>query len=818
MNIVLKNSLKNIWGKPFRTLLVTFTIFMCCLSALLSFDIGNLIPRLLEGFYGNVSRADILVNSDGRDLTELPEGFPECDTMCLSTNAEALYQDIDGEYAFVSTDYFYIYGFDIDEGVDMEFIDSIELGANEMYISYDFATDFDYSVGDTYIVHDRADNEVELTVAGIFPEDLKNTVLSGYSAVVNQETSDTLSCGYRIADAILIDIADDSRIDEAKDLIKDQHPGLHITDLFINDSFMNMISQLELIFTLFFAATVLLVIFVTASICNRIVSERMSYIGTLRSFGMSSSATAGILLLENVLYAIMGAVPAAVIYTVVRNLVLSKVFGSDSAIGSLGFDIPPVSGALIAGVIIFAIVMECLIPLRAILKALKTSIRDIIFDNRDTQYKFSKKSLVAGIIFLVLSVLLAVFNVSLVTAIICLLTSIAALALLFPRVLKLVTTAVRKISSKNNNSRWELAAVETISRKSTVGSGVLCATAAAMCLIVLEVAKVLFGVSGEIPYQSDVLAECNSSAKYYSYVDNLEGVTDTEALYFTAGYVSINGDDSNTMAFIYGIPDGGYSYYSEFDEAPDNIPDDGVVLSSDYAGRRGISEGDVISITFDNQTLLPIERELRVTALVDFTNNGAENVLISFNTYLSIYHDRPAELLVCCDNPDTIKDTLKTYGKDMFTSVKTIEEYKAENELSSAAINAVVKAIIVVAVGMTAIGVTSNLLIGFEGRKKECAVLLSTAMDKKTLSGILFKEVLITSITASGLGVIVGTLFLNVLGKALASAEFMSLKIDVNYKMNLIFFVVLSIVFSLTVLFPIKNLKKMKISEQIKYE
>jgi len=32
------------------------------------------------------------------------------------------------------------------------------------------------------------------------------------------------------------------------------------------------------------------------------------------------------------------------------------------------------------------------------------------------------------------------------------------------------------------------------------------------------------------------------------------------------------------------------------------------------------------------------------------------------------------------------------------------------------------------------------------------------------------------------------------------------------------FFVMLTVVFTLTVLFPIRNLRKMKISEQIKYE
>ena len=131
---------------------------------------------------------------------------------------------------------------------------------------------------------------------------------------------------------------------------------------------------------------------------------------------------------------------------------------------------------------------------------------------------------------------------------------------------------------------------------------------------------------------------------------------------------------------------------------------------------------------------------------------------------------------------------------------------------------AVVTAIIVIALGMTAIGMISNLLIGFEGRKKECAVLLSTAMGKAKLSGILFKEVLITSITASASGTVIGSLLTLVIKAALDNSEVLVVDIAVDPVKSILFFVLLAIVFTVTVLFPMRNLRKMKISEQIKYE
>ena len=119
---------------------------------------------------------------------------------------------------------------------------------------------------------------------------------------------------------------------------------------------------------------------------------------------------------------------------------------------------------------------------------------------------------------------------------------------------------------------------------------------------------------------------------------------------------------------------------------------------------------------------------------------------------------------------------------------------------------------------MTAIGMISNQLIGFEGRKKECAVLLSTAMSRSRLSGILLKEVLIASITATGVGTIIGTLLTLVIKAALDNTETIVLNVTVDPVRNLIIFVILTLVFTGTVLLPIRNLRKMKISEQIKYE
>ena len=821
MNIVLKNSLKNIFGKPFRTLLVVFAIFVCSLCALLCFDLSDSITKVLTSFMGSISRADFILMGSGSDVSVLPDGFPEADTMKIVGNTEMLYKQIDGEYCYITTDTMRIFGLDVDEAVDMEFLAPIDIKDGEMYVTKTFAEDYGYKAGDKITIHDRAHEELELTIGGLLPDDNKNPLINGNTAVVNLATSDMISCGYREADMLMVDLKDNSLIEDAKKMLEEKYPDASITDLFLTDSDMAMVNELKAVFYMLFAITFLLVIFVTASICNRIVSERMSYIGTLRSLGMSTARTGRILLLENVLYALMGSVPATILYSLIRGPILDLLFVADDGTGNaIAFDIPPYPAALVIGVILGAVLIECLIPLKAILKALKTSVRDIIFDNRDTAYRFSKSTFIFGLVCLALAIPTFILRNNLIFATLCMLSSVGALAFLFPRLLKLVTSLIKKLADKAENASWSLAATESISRKSTVGSGVLCATAAAMCIIVYSISGAMTGSVSMIPYDCDVVGTTTKDYKYYTYVDDLEGVTDVEFVYNRMAEYSLNDETATTIGYFYSFPDEGFKYFNGFKDLPDSLEDGSILVDKKYANRKGISEGDTVKITINPSYVLPFEREYKVAKIIESNpyDSGIEGIFVKHNEFLALFNNYPGQVLIKCDDPESLKKDLETYGKGTYDKVQTYADIVEQINSDNSKTIAVITAIIVVALGMTAIGMISNQLLGFEGRKKECAVLLSTAMGKGKLSGILLKEVFITSLTASGIGTIVGSLLTLVLKSAMANAQTVVMDVVLDPLVVVLFFLAMTVVFTGTVLFPLNSLRKMKIAEQIKYE
>lgn len=820
MNIILKNSLRNIFGKPFRTLLIVISIFACAFCGYLCFDIGKTIEDLSMSLVTSITTADLSVTSGGMDISNISEVLPEADILAISANSDLIYTDIEDEYNYASTTRLSIYGMDTEAAETLGFLKDIQAKDGEIVLSNVFAAKFGYKAGDTIVVHDRDKNEVELKVASILPRNGQNPILEGYKGVVNEKTGAILSCGDQDTSVVLIDIKDDSQIEAAKKSIEEHYPDAYVDDMSLSDEDHAMIGEMKAFLYLIFAILFLLVIFVTASVSNRIVSERMSFIGTLRSLGMSTRKTGLILILENVLYALLGSVPATFLYLPIRDSLLKSMFTVESDAGAVSFDLPELSIAIPVCVVIGAILIECLIPLRAILRALKTSIRDIIFDNRDTEYRFSTVLTIAGVAFLGIAVITFFLRTNLIWATVCLLSGVTSLALLFPIVLKCISKGIGMISEKAGNASWSLAAVETIARKSTVGSGVLLATAAAMCLIIFSMAGSMEEAMGEVTYRCDAILTCSKTGKYYTYVDHLEGITETERIYSSLETICVGDDPASFSAVMKGYPDGGYRLQKNYEEMPEKIEPGTVLIDGRFAEKEGYKAGDKIKITLHPDGILPITKEYEISKIIYSARleGGKACIFLPEEEYKLLLNDNPSAILINCDDPEKLVSTVKIYAGDTVSDAVTYQEAVESAKEETAQLTMIMSFVIIGALAMTCIGSISNQLIGFAGRKKECAVMLSTAMSKKKLSGILFKEVLITSIAAAGIGTLSGHILTGIIGDAIDHAASIGLYIEADAGRTVTFFLVLVVIFALTVLLPIRSLRKMKISEQIKYE
>ena len=820
MKIILKNSIKNIFKKPLRTLLMTFTIFVCVVSALFCVDIGNCLDKLIDEMFGSIATADLMIESD--KLIELPEDMPAHKDFTLYMNKEFVYTDIESEPGFVNQSEFVIFGADIKKAYEMDFVDFSELNDDEVVINSSLAKKYGYKEGDVITLHDRALGEHEFKIKEVMGTSATNPVLSGRDcAIINLSASDMLSCGVRNTSMMFIKLTDDANVKDTIKHLEESLPRASVSPLSLSKEDSKSLSDIKMFLYIIFAVSFLLVIFVTISISERIVSERMSFIGTLRSLGMSSGRTCGILLLENILYALIGAIPGILFYLAVRGPLISSMMRIENSDGvSVHIEAGPISVLLVIGVFIGALLIECLIPLRAVTKALKTSIRDIIFDNRDTEYKNSKKLTIAGLVLLGVAIVTGVFSTHLVLALICIVSSVSAAALLFPAVFIKICDGLKVFFDKIGRQKWSLAAVEAKSRKSSVGSGVMCITAAALCMIIYAAGMAELNSIMHRDYKYDVKLDCSGKSSMYSFIDHIDGVTQTEKIYHKIVNTILNGAEDPKNTEIVGMPEGGFQLYGDLKGLPSNLDEGCACISKRLAGIEGIKIGDTISLTVDPEGVLPFEREYKVTAFFEDASQMlyGRAIVIPQADYINMFHDVPGSILVKCADPDKTAQIIKTYGKNAEGNCSTAEELAARAKGDSSGFIMIIMVIIIMGISMTLIGVISNQIIGFEGRKKECAVMLSTAMNKGTLSGILLRESFIVSIVAGFLGTVVGVGLVVAFKNAIEHTESLFMNLDADPKLCAVFCIILVIVYTFTVLFPIRNLRRMKISEQIKYE
>ncbi len=816
MSLIIKHTLKSMRAHKMRTFLLLFCVSICSLAAMLCFDMSGSLEQAVKANNAKAfGKADIIVTASYDLDDDFAKGIPESTVLKLSTGSTVFTRHIDGTYDMLTQKACSISGVDIESAKEMGVLPKdAKIGDMQAALSKGFADEFGYAVGDTITLYNDKKQPMDFTVSALYGDKV-GLFSSGDNIIISLGSMNILNGrednGARLA---YIDLADDNSINSAVKTLEENSPLANVKAVFENEQTQEMIGNITRIFTILFAVCLLLVIFVTVSASQRIITEKMPVIGTFRSLGISSRLTYTVLLGENIAYGLIGSGIGIGCYCALRPMIYSSQLGSSENAGRISI------GAVI-GVIVFCVLLECLCPIKEILSAVKTSIRDIIFSNKDTQYKHGKVSTAAGIILAVTAVSTAFFSKSFFAGLICFVSTAVGAALLFPYVLRFISRLLIKIFDRQNKPIARLAAVEAREKKSTVGSSVLCFTAAAVCIVVYSFASSMSSFYMHENSSADLNVTTDGSAERprFSYIEDIEGVRQTEYGYYQNSVIKINGEQTANSLPIYGWKEGGYELFSGVDGIPDDLAYDEIIVSKGIAHKYSLNTGDTAEFTFRADGFMPYAKQLKIkgTSLTDHENSSGTTVVISEELFKDIYKDIPTSIYVKCSDPEKAASVIQDHSADKVSDIQTLDEYRESVRRDSSGLMVVIDGVIALALGITFIGVVSNCLIGFEGRKRECAVLMSTSLTREKLSKMFIAESAIASgaalITAIPLSIFMYSVFMNILD---------GLMVTIPIHMSVISSIILALlmwaVFTLSALFPIKALRKMNIAAQLKYE
>lgn len=822
MVILWKHTLRNILKKPLRSLVIVFCMTLTCLTAYLMLDMSGAIQGILTNYMADMlGSVDVQVTGSHNISPEIFEGLAENTALPIYSSSNTLAVRDPEQYGYEFLKSLNIMGVDLEKAYQMEiFGEPVELTDQETAISRTYAGDYGLKVGDTVFLYDKNGSVHEFTVKYILPETGVFFQKGQYTAVVNTEAMKAIQCREELKSWIyLVDVRDDREINAFCQTLKDKYPALQYSQIKGDEQIQEMIAQITSIFGILFSVTFLMVIFVTVGLSERIICERMAVIGTFKSLGISSRGTTLILLLENASYGLWGAIFASLLYGLIRDPILNSAIMLQEE-GTLR--ISPMQGWIYVIVFAGAILIQCVCPVFELAKALKTAIRDIIFSNKDTEYRISRRKTAAGVILLAAAVILDILFLKTngIIGILSIVMLVVAMSFLMPLIMWGVSGPFAKLFERLRMPVVSLAAREIGSKKTTVANGVLCVTVSSLAIAVFALSEAMMALyTGEI-YNADVIASgINNKQEYYSFIEDLPGVERVEYLYRCLEKLLIEGVDSQTYYNLETVPEEGtFTMFTGIVGIPKNLADDEFLMNERQAAKLGLSVGDTLEITFKSTNLFPIKRTLKLAAVIDSSQYTTMPVImITKKTYIDIYHNYIGGFLVKCRNPDQVKEAVEKYSLDGTLEIYTEQEFQESNLSESRSLRMILYGMIFLGTILTLTGISGNQAVGFEGRRREYAVMHSTSMNKGQIRKLIVSETLLSM----GIGVVIAVFMGRLINFLLEKAVFaigLPLKIDTpmtDYvKMGLILLAVLL----LTCGAPVRALRKMNTAQELKYE
>lgn len=840
MGVIFKHTLKNMFSKPFRTIMLVLCILICSFAAMMTFDMSNSVRNVLESaFLTMFGDSNVMVTGNGGLKDADFEGLPEHDKALMTADMTTFNIPGNTEYAYFHEKSILIYTTDIEDANTLHLLaEETDLARNEIAIPKTLSEDLKLKKGDKIEFFDENDQPHEYTVKAVLS--YKGLLSEKYNVVMPLDGFRDLFGEEITFKGAYVRVHDRSQVEKFCSIMQEKTQGVELEDLINGELVQQNVNGVTSVFAILFLICLMLVIFVTISLSERIMVERMGTVGTLRSLGVTPNTTAKIVLFENALYGLIGGAIGSTLYVLTRDAIFNNVFSLNSGSDiELEMNLGKVSVAAWIGVIIGAIVIECLCPIKELLKATRTSIRDLIFDNKDADYKYARKTLVAAILFTIaggvcLSLVLTKTMESLGFIFLTIVLLVAGLFLGYPFILRVFSKIFEKIFTKANCPVAAFSCVQARTKKASVGISRLFVMAVTMGLTLFVMSYSYISFVNSKPAEADVVVNgLTEQGSKYSYFNDIDGVTEVEFFNFNWGVDCVIGEDdvkeyasanSKRMKEMYhnvvlmGTP-GSFKINTAIKDLPETIADDEIYMDKSVAEKLGYKVGDEIPMLIAPNRTKSVSRTMKLGGYCDTIrfSGGSAVYVVSLNTYNEIFEDHPVRAYIRTTDPEGTIATIKEESFSMFDTCQTMDEYMEDMKNSNAGMNTILYMLIGMGVLLTFIAVVSNQIIGFSGRRRECAVLASTAMNRGKLKKAFLAENFFSCILAMAVAVPFSAVIAGLFNKAMVMIE-MNFDLSIDVPSTMIFLGALFLLFLSTVLMPVKNIRKMKIAEQLKYE
>ena len=855
MKIILKHVLKNIKEKKIRSLIIILSLIAVSIITMICVSMGDeLEEKYVQTMRGVAGDVDLIVNvKQTTDVEKIGEkadlsstdGVSKIDLSKLNLPKDKLSYDamvanpVKIEY---KEDYKYalIQGFDLKEAVEMRTFknnDIANLQENEIAITENTAKDLNVKVGEFVNVIKEDGSKVQLKVAtisekkGYFCQEANNINMLVCS---RQTAQKLLGFNENEVSSLLVKCNDSKNVKEIKDEIINSNKDYEVTVQEFIDAEMlkEATGSIMQIFVLLLAIILVMVFFVISSLSKIIINERIPVIGTFRSVGATKTKMNLILVLENAIYGIVGGTIGAVIGANIKSSVSGVFFSTGE-----GIEIAKTNGTVpfiyIVAVVAFAVVLQILMSLAAIIKNNKRPIKEIIFNTKTAKYKKSYVKTGLGIVLAILAVVLYKINIkgNAGIALGALMSATIALALEVPVVLSIFSKIFKFIADKLNMPVLSLASSNIKNNKSIINSSELIAVSLSCMLtlyMIISSTTAIF-TAFEKTFKSDLLIEYPSyKIEEYEYIKDIENVDDIYPEYYASNVKLNDNENSDLMVVAKHNTDKRLKFVDEFvvdEEKYNSLKYDEIILDELVLNKYDLKVGDTCKLTLNCKSedkSRIVEQDVKIIASCDSTQftTSRQTAIIDFELYKKAYGAVPSMILINVKDKEKVDDTLKELKNKVDDFGVTIETKTTYIETQKTQVMSLISAfsgLMGMGVLLSFIGIVNNQIISFMQRKREFAMLYSTSMSKKQLKRLITLETALSfgAMSIFALAVSYGMRFI-----ADAGMKAMTICVPIIYDFKGLLLITLGVyvLMVFTSIVPKRKLRKMKVIDEIKYE
>ncbi len=827
MKIILKHILRNIWEKKGRSILIILALTVATtvftLNLTLPDEIVLKVQETMRMVYGNVDISVSSVEEFDVDSVELGNENVSC-TQLIGLNI------------LIEDEPVCIFGVDVGTAKAMKLIgnDVPDLGEYELVISEKQAKKHSYKVNDiikcTYEWENEETGELnsseyEFKIAAVVENKGLNSMDMDFPLFVGNiaDVAGIKKYDQGVVDTLYIDVDNNDNARSYAEYLGEHNKNFQVESLADIETLKEQTSFISYLMIMIFAMATIMIVFVVSSLNKIIIAERMPVIGTFRSIGATKGKMNMILILENAVYGLIGGVLGAFAgYGINSNV--AGVFITTNGV-TLTEETSSIDVKMFALGVVFSVLLQVIISVKAIVKANKKGIKDIIFDVQSSRYRVMKHRIIIGAILLVASLVMNAIleDANIAFTIVAIVLLITGSAMLVPYLLQLVSKGFAYVFKKIGVQTAAVASRNIGYNKMIVTSSRVVVVALSLMLAIVTVSSSISNLYSSFRLMVDdydvVIQNLGKEETEYEKLLELDGVTNIEYLHCYWDEVTYNeGKKFNVGPTFIGMKEN-RKYLKELNYKVSDLKENEVLIDEVYAKKNRLEIGDTLKVKF---TTLNKEFEYKIVGTVNSTYfTTARNVIVmNYDYYIENIYKVPMQVQLKVEDGtdlDKLKEDIDDTLKELNLSVQTVDEYISEQEESTASIMSLFYVVIGLAVILSFIGIINNQIISFMQRRKEIAILNSTCMSKGQIKKMLFFETVLANIIACVIAIVISIMATDMIENFM---EGMAMYVDVEYSISgaVSFVGVIFVVLLFTLLSPMKRLKKMNIVNEIKYE